>query len=148
MPADSQDAINLYNFKQGSPASCSPRQKRARGRTLFGQIQRADVRDYYWYYERHQDQISSTRLSSRGSTACGSGAQYLYGRSVSRIRTMSPIRQSPFTTWIFDGEWYRGPAVRLGPNLELVRYASDPDSANFPGRRQDSIFHVTFFWTF
>ena len=56
--------------------------------------------------------------------------------------------QSPFTTWIFGGEWYLHPAVRLGPNLELVRYANDPDPTNFPGRRQDSMFRVTFFWTF
>jgi hypothetical protein len=56
--------------------------------------------------------------------------------------------QSPFTTWIFGGEWYLHPAVRLGPNLELVRYASEPDPVNFPGRRQDSMFRVTFFWTF
>jgi hypothetical protein len=56
--------------------------------------------------------------------------------------------QSPFTTWIFGGEWYLHPAVRVSPNLELVRYASEPDPTSFPGRRQDSIFRVTFFWTF
>ena len=56
--------------------------------------------------------------------------------------------QSPFTTWIVGGEWYLHPAVRLSPNLELVRYASDPDPVNFPGRRQDSILRFTFFWTF
>jgi hypothetical protein len=56
--------------------------------------------------------------------------------------------QSPFATWIIGGEWYLHPAVRVGPNLELVRYDREPDPANFPGRRQDSVFKVTFFWTF
>jgi hypothetical protein len=40
------------------------------------------------------------------------------------------------------------PSFRLGPNLELAKYANDPDPVNFPGRDQDSIFRVTFFWTF
>jgi hypothetical protein len=56
--------------------------------------------------------------------------------------------ESPFTTWIVGGEWYLHPAVRLSPNVELVRYASEPDPVNFPGRRQDGMFRVTFFWTF
>lgn len=56
--------------------------------------------------------------------------------------------QSPFTTWIVGGEWYLHPAVRVSPNLEVVRYTNDPDPANFPGRNQDSIFRLTFFWTF
>jgi hypothetical protein len=56
--------------------------------------------------------------------------------------------QSPFATWILGGEWYLHPTVRVGPNLELVRYDRDPDPATFPGRRQDSVLKVTFFWTF
>jgi hypothetical protein len=56
--------------------------------------------------------------------------------------------ESPFTTWIFGGEWYLHPSVRLGPNLELIRYAHDPDPVNLPGRNRDSIFRATFFWTF
>jgi hypothetical protein len=56
--------------------------------------------------------------------------------------------RSPFTTWILGGEWYLHPAVRVSPNLELVRYTNDPDPANFPGRRGDSILRFTFFWTF
>jgi hypothetical protein len=56
--------------------------------------------------------------------------------------------QSPFTTWIFGGEWYVHPEVRFSPNLEIVRYANDPDPVQFPGRRQDSILRFTFFWTF
>jgi hypothetical protein len=56
--------------------------------------------------------------------------------------------QSPFTTWIFGGEWYLHPSVRLSPNLETVRYANEPDRVNYPGRRQDSILRFTFFWTF
>jgi hypothetical protein len=56
--------------------------------------------------------------------------------------------QSPFTTWIVGGQWHPHPSVRLSPNLELVRYSNDPDPVNFPGRRQDSIFRLTFYWTF
>jgi len=56
--------------------------------------------------------------------------------------------QSPFATWILGGEWYLHPTVRVGPNLELVRYDRDPDPATFPGRRQDSVLKVTVFWTF
>jgi hypothetical protein len=56
--------------------------------------------------------------------------------------------QSPFTTWIVGGEWFLHAKVRLSPNLELVRYADDPDPVNFPGRREDSIFKLTFFWEF
>jgi hypothetical protein len=56
--------------------------------------------------------------------------------------------QSPFTTWIFGGEWYVSPTVRFSPNLEIVRYTDAPDPTLNPGRRQDSIFRFTFFWTF
>ena len=56
--------------------------------------------------------------------------------------------QSPFTTWIVGAEWYLHPVIRLSPNLELVRYAHDPDPTTFPGRRHDSILRLTFFWTF
>jgi opacity protein-like surface antigen len=55
---------------------------------------------------------------------------------------------APFTTWIVGGEWYLQPNVRLSPNLETARYTHDPDPVNFPGRRQDSILRLTFFWTF
>jgi hypothetical protein len=55
---------------------------------------------------------------------------------------------SKFTTWIVGGEWYLHPAVRVSPNLEMVKYANDPDPVNFPGRDQDSILRFTFFWTF
>jgi hypothetical protein len=56
--------------------------------------------------------------------------------------------QSPFRTWIVGGEWYLHPSVRLSPNLEIVRYANDPHPTQFPGKRQDSILRLTFFWTF
>ena len=56
--------------------------------------------------------------------------------------------QSPFTMWIVGGEWYLHPSVRLSPNLELVRYRKEPDPVNFPGRREDAIVRLTFFWTF
>jgi hypothetical protein len=56
--------------------------------------------------------------------------------------------QSPFTTWIAGSEWYLHPAVRLSPNLEVVKYSNDPDPVNFPGRDRDSFFRLTFYWTF
>jgi hypothetical protein len=56
--------------------------------------------------------------------------------------------QSPFTTWIVGSEWYLHPAVRLSPNLEMVKYSNEPDPVNFPGRDRDSIFRLTFYWTF
>jgi len=56
--------------------------------------------------------------------------------------------QSPFTTWIVGGEWYVHPSVSVSPNLELARYSHDPDPGNAPGRRGDSIFRLTFYWTF
>jgi hypothetical protein len=56
--------------------------------------------------------------------------------------------QSPFTMWIAGGEWFLHPSVRLSPNLEFVRYRKDPDPVNFPGRRDDTILRLTFFWSF
>jgi hypothetical protein len=56
--------------------------------------------------------------------------------------------QSPFLLSIVGGEWYLHPSVRFSPNLELVRYAHDPDPVQFPGRDRDSILRFTFFWTF
>jgi hypothetical protein len=55
---------------------------------------------------------------------------------------------SKFTTWIAGGEWYLHPSVRVGPNVELVKYADDPDPVNFPGRDEDRVYRVTFYWTF
>jgi hypothetical protein len=55
---------------------------------------------------------------------------------------------SRFTTWIVGGEYYLHPSIRVGPNLELVKYANDPDPVHFPTRDQDSILRFTFFWTF
>ena len=58
---DSEDAINLYNFKHGLPgeqfAKSDESQKPAFPSGRFSGLM---FGDYYWYYERHQDQISST----------------------------------------------------------------------------------------
>jgi hypothetical protein len=56
--------------------------------------------------------------------------------------------RSKFTTWIVGGEWYLHPSIRVSPNLELADYAHDPDPVNFPGRDQDAIVRLTFFWMF
>ena len=55
---------------------------------------------------------------------------------------------SEFTTWIAGAEWYLHPSVRVGPNVELVKYTDDPDPVNFPGRDEDRIYRITFYWTF
>ena len=55
---------------------------------------------------------------------------------------------APFTTWIIGGEWFVHPSIRVSPNLEMARYTHDPDPVSFPGRNQDSILRLTFFWTF
>ena len=55
--------------------------------------------------------------------------------------------QQPFKTWIVGGEYFLLPTIRVSPNLELVKYASDPDPAHFPGRDEDRILRVTFFWS-
>jgi hypothetical protein len=55
---------------------------------------------------------------------------------------------APFTTWIFGNEWFLNPSVRLSPNVEIVKYAHDPDPMKNPGRNVDGIFRMTFFWTF
>ena len=56
--------------------------------------------------------------------------------------------QAPFSTWIVGGEWYLHPAVRVGPNLEIIRYTHAPDPVEAPGRRQDAVLRFTFYWTF
>ena len=56
--------------------------------------------------------------------------------------------QSAFSTWIAGGQWHLHPSVRFGPNLELVRYAHEPDPVQWPGRRQDAVLRFTFYWTF
>ena len=55
--------------------------------------------------------------------------------------------QQPFKNYIFGGEYYLFPTIRVSPNLELVKYDNDPDPTHFPGRDQDRIFRVTFFWS-
>lgn len=56
--------------------------------------------------------------------------------------------KQPFKTYIFGGEWYLHPSIRISPNVEWVKYDSDPDPVKFPGRDQDRIYRMTFFWTF
>jgi len=55
----------------------------------------------------------------------------------------------PFKLYIFGAEWYLlHPSIRIGPNIELAKYENDPNPATFPGRDQDRIYRITFFWTF
>ena len=56
--------------------------------------------------------------------------------------------ESPFSMWLFGGEWFLRPAVRMGPNLEIIRYTHEPDPVQYPGRQQDGILRFTFYWSF
>jgi hypothetical protein len=58
---DSQAAINLYNFKHGLPGEAFPDAgESAAPRFPSHSISGLMFGDYYWYYDRHQDGISST----------------------------------------------------------------------------------------
>jgi hypothetical protein len=56
--------------------------------------------------------------------------------------------KQPFKAYFFGGEWFLHPSIRVSPNVEWVKYDSDPDPDKFPGRDQDRIYRITFFWTF
>lgn len=58
---DSQAAINLYNFKHGLPGEAFPEPGEPPASTFPShKISGLMFGDYYWYYDRHQDGISST----------------------------------------------------------------------------------------
>jgi hypothetical protein len=54
--------------------------------------------------------------------------------------------KQPFKAYFIGGEYWLHPSIRISPNVEMVKYDNDPDKA-FPGRDQDRIFRLTFFWT-
>ena len=56
--------------------------------------------------------------------------------------------KQPFKMYLFGGEWYLHPSIRISPNVEWVSYDKDPDPVKFPGRDTDRIYRLTFFWTF
>jgi hypothetical protein len=55
--------------------------------------------------------------------------------------------REPFQTYILGGEWYILPKVRLSPNVEWAKYDNDPDPILFPGRDEERIYRLTFFWS-
>jgi hypothetical protein len=58
---DSERAINLYNYKHGLPGEHFPNAERVpESKFPSSKISGLMFGDYYWYYERHQNQISST----------------------------------------------------------------------------------------
>jgi len=58
---DSTDAINLYNFKHGLPGEVFSEPEASPAATFPShKISGLMFGDYYWYYDRHQDGISST----------------------------------------------------------------------------------------
>jgi hypothetical protein len=56
--------------------------------------------------------------------------------------------RQPFKNYIFGGEYWLFPTVRVSPNVEMVQYKNDPDATAFPGRDKDRIYRLTFFWSF
>jgi hypothetical protein len=56
--------------------------------------------------------------------------------------------KQPFKNYIFGLEYFLQPSIRISPNVELVKYDNDPDPVNFPGRDEDRLYRITFFWTF
>jgi hypothetical protein len=62
---DSEDAINLYNFKHGLPGEhFPPREELPASEFPSHKFSGLMFGDYYWYYERHQDGVSSTNPSA------------------------------------------------------------------------------------
>jgi hypothetical protein len=60
---------------------------------------------------------------------------------------LSPAQ--PFKFYIFGFEYFLlHPSIRIGPNVEIAKYDNDPNPTTAPGRDQDRIFRITFFWTF
>ena len=56
---DSQDAINLHNFKHGLPGeSFAKPEESKKSEYPSGKFSGLMFGDYYWYYDRHQDGIS------------------------------------------------------------------------------------------
>ena len=43
--------------------------------------------------------------------------------------------KQPFKTYIFGGEWFLHPSIRISPNVEWVKYDNDPDADEVPGSR-------------
>ena len=44
--------------------------------------------------------------------------------------------KQPFKMYLFGGEWYLHPSIRISPNVEWVKYDNDPDSVEVPGPRR------------
>ena len=51
---------------------------------------------------------------------------------------------APFQAWIFGLEWYLLPQVRIGPNVEWVRYGTAPSGLEI---ENDVVPRITFYWT-
>jgi hypothetical protein len=57
---DSEDAINLYNYKHGLPGEHLPKsQKPAEPKFPSSKISGLIFGDYYWFHRSHRDQVSS-----------------------------------------------------------------------------------------
>jgi hypothetical protein len=61
---DSEDAINLYNYKHGLPGEYFPKPKEVpKSPYPAGKFSGLMFGDYYWYDKWHQDQISTTNTN-------------------------------------------------------------------------------------
>jgi hypothetical protein len=63
---DSEDAINLYNFKHDKPGEVFPKPKAPAAASPYpaGKFSGLMFGDYYWYDRFHQDQVSASNPSS------------------------------------------------------------------------------------
>ncbi len=60
---DSEDAVNLYNYKHDLPGEVFPPKEPAKPAYPSGKFGGLMFGDYYWYDESHQDQISTANTN-------------------------------------------------------------------------------------
>jgi hypothetical protein len=70
---DSEDAINLYNYKHGLPGEhFAKTEKKPEPKFPSSKIGGLMFGDYYWFYQSHRDQVSSADRKLNGFAAAGS----------------------------------------------------------------------------
>jgi len=74
---DSETAINLYNFKHGLPGESFPEPDQpAASQFPSHKFSGLMFGDYYWYYDRHQDGISSADPSKVNPKSRNESSRY------------------------------------------------------------------------
>lgn len=74
----------------------------------------------------------------------GTGAYVLGLPGADGIDYLPISPNAPFRTWIAGFEWHVHPSVRVGPNVEWVRYGTP---AAGPAPEDDVVPRITFFWS-